>query len=198
MKNTILLTVLLAGLASAQAQQNAPREAALKAAFMLSADLKVMLGTPIPTDPDVKRPVALHEGERGGLVMPECKLSLEALAKADKEVVPVGQLWLRGVTPQVAGQSPKPESLLSVTVGVGDKSASVLLCALGVRKDANGRLELLIYGKGKEPVLRVPLQAIAKPQDNPIELSGEPDGNGAQVTLRILGKHEARFAVVAD
>lgn len=198
MKQTILLTVLLAGLATAHAQQNAPREAALKAAFMLSADLKVMLGTPIPTDPDVKRPVALHEGERGGLVLPECKLSVETLAKVGKDVVPVGQLWLRGVSPQVTGQSPKPDDMLSVTVGAGDKNASVYLCALGVRKDAEGKLELLIYGKGKEPVLHLPLKAISATQENPIEISGEPEGNGARITLRILGKQEATFSVVAD
>jgi hypothetical protein len=198
MKQTFLLLVLLAGLAAAQAQQHVPREDALKAAFLLSADLKQMLGTPIPTDPDVKRPVAMREGERGAMVLPEAKLSPEALAKAGQEVVPVGQLWLRGATLQTDGQSPKPESLLPVTLATGDRSATVLLCALGVRKNPEGKLELLIYGKGKEPLLRTPLKPIAGQQENPIEMAGEEQGGGALLTLKILGKHEASFMLLPD
>ena len=75
---------LLTSLSTAHAQQSAPREEALKAAFLLSADLKQMLSTPIPTDPNVKRAVAVRGGERGSLVMPECKLSEDSLAKAGK------------------------------------------------------------------------------------------------------------------
>ena len=198
MKKILFLAALLAGWPSAHAQQNASREAALKAAFMLSADLKQMLSTPIPTDPDVKRPVAVREGDRGGLVMPECKLSADALAKAGKDVVPVGQLWLRGVLPERDGQPVKPDKLLTVTVGAGDKSATVLLCALGARKDADGKLELLVYGKDKEPILRAPLKAISAPQENPIEMSADAQGQGAFVTLKIAGKYEASFTVIAE
>ena len=198
MKKILLLAALLAGLPTAHAQQNASREEALKAAFILSADLKQMLSTPIPTDPDVKRPVAVREGERGGLVMPECKLSADALAKAGKGVVPVGQLWLRRVVPLCEGQPVIPEKLRSITVGVGDKSATALLCALGARKDADGKLELLVYGKDKEPILRLPLKAISAPQENPIEMSAELQGEGALVTLKFVGKYEASFTVMEE
>ena len=198
MKKVLFLATLLASLPSVHAQQAVPREEVLKAALILSADLKQMLGTPIPTDPDVKRSVAVRGGERGGLAMPECKLSADTLAKAGKEVIPVGQVWLRGVIPQSDGQPVKQEKLLAVTVGAGDKSATVLLCALGARKDADGKLELLVYGKDKEPILRLPLKAISTPQENPIEMSAEPQGEGAVVTLKILGKYQAVLTVVTE
>lgn len=198
MKRLLLVATLLASLSRVSAQQHVPREEALKAAFLLSADLKQMLNTPIPTDPDVKRPVAVRADERGGMVLPETKLSPEVLAKAGKEVVPVGQLWLRKVVPVCEGQPAKQEKLQTVTVSNGDRVGTVFLCALGVRKAADGKLELLIYGKEKEPLLSVPLKPIATAQENPLELVSEPQADGAAVTLKLVGKYEATFAVVPE
>jgi hypothetical protein len=144
MNRILLLSALMSVLSAAQAQESAPREEALKAAFVLSADLKQMLATPIPTDPDVKRPVAVRRGERGVLVLPECKLSAATIAKVAKdEVIPIGQLWMRGVGLQIGGDRPAQEKLLSVSV----TDHTLLLCALGVSKAADGKLELLIYHK---------------------------------------------------
>jgi hypothetical protein len=198
MKRTLLLAALLTSLSATQAQQSVPREEALKAAFLLAADLKQMLATPIPTDPDLKRPVSVRAAERGGMVLPECKLSPDKLAKVGKDVVSVGQLWLHRVVPQNESQAVKQDKLLSVTVGNGDESATVWLCALGVRKDAEGKPELLIYGKEKEPVMCVPLKSISAQQEDPIELSAEPQGNSALVTLKIVGKCEAQFTVFSE
>jgi hypothetical protein len=197
MNNVILLAALLAGVSMAPAQQSVPREESLKAAFAASLDLKQMLNTPIPTDPDVKRPSVVRAGDRGAMVLPESKLSAEALAKAGKEVVPIGQFWMRKITLQCEGQAARPDKLQIVTV-LGREETTVALCALGVRKDTDGKLELLVYGKDKEPLLRTPLKTISSPQDNPIEMTGEQQGEGALVTLRILGKYEACFTVVSD
>jgi hypothetical protein len=196
MKKTAVVLFLLAGLALAQAQQTVPREDSLKAAFLVSLDLKQMLNTPIPTDPDVKRPVAVREGDMGGMILPESKLSREALAKAGKEVLPVGQLWLRKISVLCEGAPARPDQLQLVTVNAGEP-ATAALCALGARKDADGKLELLIYGKDKQPLLRVPLKEVsAAAQDSPIDMSAERQGDGALVTLKILGKYQATFTVV--
>ena len=198
MKKSILLAALAATLAAAQAQQSVPRDELLKVAFMVSLDLKQMLNTPIPTDPDVKRPVAVREGDHGAMVLPETKLSADTFAKAGQEVLPLGQLWLRKLTPQCDGQAAKPEKLRVVTVETGDRSEAAVLCALGLRKGAEGKLELLVFGKDKEPLLRAPLKAISVPQENPIELAAELQGDGARLTLRFAGKYEASLTVTSD
>ena len=191
----LIACLLLAGLGVARAQEQLPRENALKGAFIVSLNLKEMLNTPIPTDPDVKRPVAVgHEGH-GGMVLPEAKLSAETFAKAGKDVTPVGQLWMLKLVPISDGQ-PLPTSKLRVVhVKSEDNEADVVCCALGVRKDADGGLELLIYGKDKEPVLRVPLKALSAPQENPIEMSAEARDNSGLVTLKLVGKYQASFTV---
>ena len=192
----ILAAVLfLTGLSVSQGQEAVPRDEALKAAFQLCRDLPTMLGTPIPTDPDVKRPVAIHAEHRGLMILPESKLSLDAVAKAGPDAAAIGQLWLLKVIPMVDGQPAKADKLQMVTPKDDKENRTVALCALGVRKGTDGRPELLVYGKDKEPLLHVALTPISDKQENPIEVSAEPQGDGATVTLKILGKYSASFAV---
>jgi hypothetical protein len=196
MKRTIiLLAAFIAGLTATQAQEQLPRQDALKYAFIVSADLPAMLKTPIPTDPDVKRPVAMRDGEYGGMVLPESKLSAEALAKAGKDVVPVGQLWLLKLVPMKDGQAVPASKLRFVEASSDEGQATVPCCALGVRKDGNGGLELLVFGKDKEPVLRAPMHSISRQQENPLDMSAERKEEGGLLTLRLLGKYEASFMV---
>jgi len=198
MRTILAAVIILAGCSAARAQEALSREEALKAAFRLCSDLPKMLDTPIPTDPDIKRPVGLHADNRGLLVLPESKLGLDAVAKAGPDAVSIGQLWLLKVAPAVEGQPVKPDRLQIVNVSGEKETAAVALCALGVRKGADGRPELLVYGKGKEPLLHIPLTQISEKQENPIEVSAGQQGDGAMLTLKILGKFSASFPVGAS
>jgi hypothetical protein len=195
MRHSIIVAVMLAVAIKAQAQEKLSREEALRFAFAVCADLHQLQDTPIPTDPDVKRPVAIREGEYGGMVLPETKLAADAIAKADKTPVPIGQIWLHKVAPLVDWRVVQREEMKLVGISTWEGPTTASLHALGVRKDDKGGLELLVYGKGKEPILRAPLKAIASSQENPIELSAERTYEGATVTLKILGKYEASFTV---
>jgi len=195
MKTTTIAAVLLTGVLAVQAQERLPREEALKYAFIVSANLKEMLNTPIPTDPDVKRPVALRDGDYGGMVLPEAKLTAEKLAKAGTEVVPVGQLWLHKLAPLVGGQVALPSKLHKVHLSVGDQEGDAVCCALGVKKSGDEGLELLVFGKDKEPLAKAPMKAISATQENPIEMSSERQDDRGVIVLKLLGKYEARFDV---
>ncbi|MGO8930942.1 MAG: hypothetical protein ACLQU3_29140 [Limisphaerales bacterium] len=195
MKRTILMAALIAGLTTTQAQELLSRQEALKYAFVVSADLPAMLKTPIPTDPDVKRPVAARDGNYGAMVLPETKLTADVFSKAGKEAAPVGQLWLLKLVPLADGQ-PAPASKLKMVEASSDEGqATVPCCALGVRKVGDSGLELLVFGKDKEPVLRAPIQTISRQQENPIEMTAERKDDGGLLTLRFLGKYEASFMV---
>ena len=70
------------------------------------------------------------------------------------------------------------------------------LCVLGVRKAAGDRLELLVFGKGKEALLVVPLKPASREQKSPLEFRAEHEGEAsARVTLSLVGKYEASFFV---
>ncbi len=197
MKRTLIPAVLLTSLLAIQAQEKLSRTQALQMAFYASADLKEMLNTPIPTDPDLKRPVAVKDGDYGAMVLPEAKLSADVFAEAGKEAKPVGQLWLRNLAPENEGERVPQSKLRTVNVRARDQEADAVCCALGVCKDANGGLQLLIYGKDKEPVVRMALKPNSGQQDNPIEMSAERKDDDGLITLEFLGKYEVTFTVSA-
>lgn len=194
MKHIAILTALLIA-APVLAQEKLSREESLKYAFMACSNLKEMLDTPIPTDPDVKRPVAVRDESYGGLALPECRLSADTFAKAGKDVVAVGQLWLVKLAPLNAGEAVAADKLRKVHINHGDQEADVVLCALGVQKNSEGALQLLVYGKGKQPVVQVPLKAVTAAQDSPIDVSAERKDQGGEITLKFVGKYEATFMV---
>jgi len=198
MRVILAATLFLAGFSAAQAQEALPREEALKAAFQLCRQLPKMLETPIPTDPDVKRPVGVYTENRGLMILPESKLSLNAVTNAGAKATPIGQLWMLRVVPVVAGQLASTDQLRMVDVNIDQEDVTAVLCALAVRKGADGKPELLIYGNDKKPLLQAALSDISEKQENAIEVSAERQGDTGTVTLKILGKYTANFAVGAN
>ena len=178
------------------AQEDLPRTEAVKFAAVLNFDLEKIADTPIPTDADIKRPFGLKAGNLGGLLVPEAKLSPTTFSTATKEAVPVGQLWLAGLVPAKDGQAVSKDQLKLVTVQHEGREVTLPLCMLGVRKGAAGKLELLIFGKGKEPLLALPLNPATREPRWPLEFTAEGEGEGsARVTLLLVGQYEASFLV---
>ena len=178
-----------------EVQERLSHEDALKYAAVAGADAKQLKATPIPTDVDLNQPVALHDGEFGGMVLPETKLSLETFEKATDKVAAVGQLWFVGIAPMAEGEVVAKEKLRLVTIEHKGDTRTVPQCAMGVHKNSAGSLELLIYGKAQEPILKVALKPVDKKQEVPIDMEAERESDSATITLRILGKYEAKFKV---
>ena len=180
------------------AQEQLPREEALKYAYAVSLNLEQLQGTPIATDVDLKRPVVLKDGEYGGMFLPEAKLTAETVAKAGDKVVPIGQLWLHKLTPMKDGQGVAPEKLRMAKISTPDGNEVQLpQCALGMRRNAAGSFELLIYGKTAEPLVAVPVSATGDKAGAGITLEAERVDNGGQVTVILFGKYKAKLSFTA-
>jgi hypothetical protein len=194
MKKSILFIAIAGAVQFASAQEQLPREEALKYAFAVSLDLAQLQGTPIPTDVDVKRPLAVRDGEYGGLFLPEAKLSPQSITGATEKIVPIGQLWLHGLTPVRDSQAVGSEKLRMASVTVEGNEARVPQLTLGVRKSSGGKLELLVLGKTVEPVVIAPLETVEGKSQEPITLEAERDYNGATATVVIFGKYKAQLS----
>ncbi len=198
MKQTIVIIALLSTLQLVSAQERLPKEEALKYATAVSANVKQLNGTPIPTDVDAQKPVALQDENYGGMVLPQKNLSAESLAKVGKdEIAPIGQLWLHKLVPMRDGEAISSAKLRLVTVEADGTEATVPQCALGVRRNPQGALELVIFGKEKEPILAVPLKAIDTRQELPLDMTAERESDSGRLTLKILGKYQASLHVTA-
>lgn len=201
MKKLIILAKILFFIGigiNANAQELVPRRDAVRLATYLNFDLSVFESTPIPSDADVKRPVAYREGEYAALIVPESKLTPETFANAGNKIIPVGQIWMHKIAPIKNGAALSSESFKTMPVTIRDETYNVMLCLLGAKKKSDNTMELLIFGKDKEPLLTVPLKQIESKQEFPIEAEVKRLDYSADVTLKIVGKYQATFEVTAQ
>jgi hypothetical protein len=114
-----------------------------------------------------------------------------------KDVLPVGQLWLRKWTLVVDGKATPNDKLRIVTVNLDDKDRPMPFFLLGVRKGK--KLELVIYAKDSEPLLVLPLKKLATLPKLPLELEwkrGEKDADF--LTLNVLGKYQTVMTIAGQ
>jgi hypothetical protein len=195
MKRIISAITLLTTLQLVSAQEKLSRDEALPYAKAVSADAKQLDGTPIATDVDAQQPVVMKDADYGGMVLPQKNLKAETIAQAGETAIPIGQLWLQKLTPMNDGEAIAKDSLRLVTVRAEGEEVTAPQCALAVRRNAGGNLELLVYGKSKEPVLTVALKPMDAVQSTPLDLSAEREGDAGKLTVKILGKYQATMSV---
>lgn len=195
MKRILVPLLVVTTCQFAFSQEQLSRSEALKYAFLVSADLKTLQNTPIATDVDLKQPVALRDGDYGALVLPEAKLTVDTIGKAGEKIVPVGQLWLHKLTPMREGMGVPGYQLRMVNIVGENESGEAAQCALGVKRNDGGGLELLVFGKDKSPLVKVPLKKTERSQQLPIAVQAERRDDSGRLTLNFLGRYEASFDV---
>jgi hypothetical protein len=190
------MIVLVIGVASAE--ERIPAEEAEKIAKLITGFASKEADLPFKTDLDTSAPFAMKEGERAAMIIPDKKLTVDTLAKAGKDVVPVGHLWFRKVAPVVGDSAIGNDKLRIVNVTTDDgKEYALPLLLVGVRKGKDAP-ELVFFGKAKEIVATVPLKAADAKQDTTIEYEVKR-GEGMRGTLifKLLGKYQAELPVEA-
>jgi hypothetical protein len=105
----------------------------------------------------------------GVIIIPNKGFTADALQKAGKETLPVGQLWMARLAPAIEGKPAAADKLRMVRVTLKDEEHRLPLLLLGVRM-ADDKPELLVYAKGKEPLLRLPLTKTDFKQELPLEI----------------------------
>lgn len=195
MKKTIIALTLITTLQLGHAQDRLSHSEALDYAAIVGTDLKQLRETPIPSSVDLTQPVVLRDGEFGGMVLPEATLSLENLAKAGDGITPIGQLWLLRLVPMSNGEAIPGDKLRLATIKHDNETYRVPQCALGVRRTDSGGMELLVFGKDKEPLFKVALKQVEVKQGVPLDMDADRESDSGELTLKILGKYEAKFKV---
>lgn len=191
-KKYLAILLVLGGIQVATSQEQLSRAEALKVAFAVSLDLPQLQGTPIPTDVDLKRPIALRDGDYGGLFLPEAKLTAQAIANAGEQPQAVGQLWLHKLTPMRDGQPIYSDRLRMARVDFDGDTVRVPQCTVGVRRNG-GKLELVLLGKTTEPLVVATLKEINGSASEPFRFEAERDYSGGTATLTLFGKYRAEM-----
>ncbi len=189
---------LIATCAVAQEIQQMPAEQSAKIARKVADALGSLTDAPFAVDGDADKSSGLKaSGETGLLAIPDRKLTAEIVANAGKEVTALGQLWMRNVVPAVNNASADPARLRTVSVRDGDQEAKVEVYFLGITKTEAGTVELGLYAKDKEPLVKVPLVKTDAPASaTPIALNGRKEGeNSGVLVVTVFGNYKADVTV---
>ena len=194
---TSLCVTFIAALASAQ--DRLPQGEAQRYAKVCVEQLGSLGDGQVAPEVDPAKACAVRGEGGGAMVIPDKRLSQHKLAKAGRDVLPVGQLWLRKWTVVADGKAVPRDRLRVVTINVDDKDRPMPLCLLGVRKKGDKDLELVAYAKDSEPILKLPLKAVEFVQELPLELEWQRgEKNVDSLTLTVLGKYQAVLLVTRE
>ncbi len=150
---------------------------------------------PLKIVPNVEKATAIHKGEYAVLVIPDEKISKEAVTAADRDIVPVGYLMAHKLTPIVAETARPLDQHATVEIEHDGKKGTVAVICLGVGK-VGGRLVLLLYTNEKAATHVVPLVEENDSRDFPVDVEALPAGNSrAAIVVHLFGKHKATFHV---
>lgn len=186
------VTLPLAALAFASlafAQEAVPLEKAQEGARKLAGVLGAPGDLPLITNVDNEKPQALKAGEIAMMVIPDQSLCVEALSHATTEIVPIGQLW----THRIILSTSTAAQQRTFTFRDQERDLQVNLYLLGATKGPSGVLELVIFGKDREPLAHIPFaDSDGGSQSFPIEISGQKESEETgRLSLSVLGKHKA-------
>lgn len=196
MKRLIATFALAFAAFAATAQELIPQEDLEKGVPRALARVADFDNLPLKTDVDGAKAFGMKAKQYAAVVIPEKGLTKESLAKAGKEVVPVGQLWLVKLSPVVKDATTTNDKLCMVTISVKDEDLRLCLLLLGARKSGETGLELVIYAKAKEPLLTLPLKKSDTKQALPLEI-GVREGTSSLglVDINILSEYQAALSV---
>lgn len=196
MKRTLLILVAAATFAGNSRAEvtRAKLEEAQKATLLLNNALGEVADAPFKLEVNAFKPCALKgEDETGALVVPVYSLKQHIEGARRKTPIPAGQLWLRKVVPLMKGKAAARDSLRLVNVKTNDGDAEVSMYHLAFQRFGNGG-KLLIYGKGREPLLEIMLKPAKGSQETPIDLEAEKGGDGTPLLVfHVADKFEGRL-----
>jgi hypothetical protein len=178
--------------------QQIPGEQAAKIARKLAVALGSPADAPFAVDADAEKASGLKaSGDTGLIAIPDRKLTTDTLANAGKAVSPLGQVWMRNIVPMVKNTAAAPTQLRTVTMRDGDQEAKVEIYFLGITKNETGALDLGLYAKDQEPLLKIPLVKTDAPvKTTPIALDGHKEGeNTGVLVVTVFGSYKADITV---
>lgn len=197
---SLIVGVLLLAAGSVYGQERVDAARTNQISILLSITAQNTVKDPnVKTEVDFLKGYAMNKGDQVVLVIPDKNLTKEAVEKTGgKGVLPVGQLWLRDVVPQIGEKGASNDQLRFVKVELGKESLEAQLSYLALGRDDKAEPMLLVFGKGKEPLLKQKLEVNESKQELPIELElVAPEEKPLELTLKLFGKYRAKIPLVS-
>lgn len=131
------------------------------------------------------------------LIIPDKNLTADSLSKVGRKEIPVGQLWMKDLVPDIDGQFPADHELKHITLNADGEKHELPQFLLTAHRSGK-KLNMVIYSGAQEPLMAIPLEKFETGNSLPIELEGESrDDSTGLLSLYVLGKYHAKMIVRA-
>jgi hypothetical protein len=193
-----LLGVVLACLPARAAEPQRIDDEKAKEAAKALVDAIAKLELPVKPSVDGTSGTGLHAGKVGVFVVPDTRLTADALKKHEKGVLPLGILFMTDAVTLVSADKPvAAKDHLTTEVTIGDNTVTVNVVALAAARVAD-RLVLLAYAKGKKPVVVAELNEAEDKTDHVLDVEArKQEEKRAGLTINVLGKYKAALRLAA-
>ncbi|MDW8364839.1 MAG: hypothetical protein RMK49_03220 [Abditibacteriales bacterium] len=189
------LVVSLSAVRTAHAQQDlevVPEEIAQQVIALSVEELKKVTDAPLKVEVDARQSTVLGTVEMGGVAFLTHKnVTEDALKKSDKEVVPLGVLGLYRLALVADKKTVPADKLCPGTIVIEGMTFVVSFCLVGVKTEQEGKRQLMIYGKDKEPLVKVPLNEFETKVDRSVSIECRVGGGEGTLTLNVIKKFQA-------
>lgn len=193
LKKLFVLALSFSAASAAFAQDHQPLEKAQQAARTITEKTPALDNPQIKVDIDIQKPYLVTGGDNlGVLVVPDKTLANKKPLPDGKDVIPLGQLWMRGLAPFIDGAAVANDKLRELTLAADGDQVDLTAYLLAAKTDGD-QATLLIYGKAKEPVATLPLKKGKNYQDLPLELDAIGDGDSATLSINVAGIYIAKL-----
>lgn len=189
------VVVSLSAARTARAQQDlevVPEDIAQQVVEASVEELKKVTDAPLKVEVDARQSTVLGTAEMGGVAfLTHRHVTEDALKKSDKEVVPLGVLGLYRFS-LVADKKPVPtDKLRSGVIVVEGMTFEVSFCFVGIKTEQDGNRRLVIYGKGKEPIVKLPLNDFETKGERSVSIECKVGSGDGTLNLNVLKKFQA-------
>jgi hypothetical protein len=196
MKTPLIALTLLVCAALARAQEAIEPETLQKVAGRLTERTSDQENLPLKIEIDSAKAVGMTVKEYGTVVLPAKGLTVDALAKAGSDILPVGYMWLKGLVPVADGKRLGDDKRRVVKVAMEKEEHILQLLTLGLRKNAEGKFELVVFAKDKDAVMTLPLKEEPNEQTLPVAVNMRQGTDSlGLIDLHIEGKLHAVMPV---
>jgi len=193
----LTLFALAVGLAFAgHAQDHQPLEKAQNAARLITQKAPTWGSPPVEVKPDIEKPyLVTGSNNLGALVIPDKRLKNKKPLKPGGKAIPIGQLWMRGLAPEIDGAKVAGKDLREVSISTDEEDVELTAYLLAAKLDGD-KATLLVYGKAKKPIATLKLKEAKTYQELPLELDAAGEDSGATLFFNVVGKYVAEMKIV--
>ena len=187
--------VSLSAVRAAHAQQDlevVPEEIAQQVVEASVEELKKVIDAQLKVEVDASKSTIVGGPELGGIAFLAHKnVTEDAIKKSDKEVAPLGVLGLYRLSLVADKKSVPADKLRSGVIVIEGMTFEVSFCFVGVKTEQDGKRQLVIYGKDKEPIVKLPLSDFETKVDRPVAIECKVGNGDGTLNLNVLKKFQA-------